>query len=610
VAQESSLETAAPGVILYGAYASLKSAGADPLFLYMTGGGAALCGALTFWRVAGEIKSALDRRQLLKPSGLHGRVETLNANHPDTLGLHLDNGDGNGIPLGVISSEESGQSPAWKRKIKAVVGAWLAKPIREQAGPGWQMPTTYLGLLRFFRILSGSWKNSIVYYKGDGHLLIAAGTGGGKTSSLSKPTCVSLGKHHNRIVTSKGVDLAVSTYRFLTQVLGHDVVCIDPFRLLKSHGIKSDDYNPCDILVELAARQSPEIIDKAREIALVLIPEDLKASGENAIFRSIGRQFMSCALIHLAIEQEATGELCCNLAYLNKRLSGSTNDLMALFYDMALNDDFGGVVSRAGNRFIDMFKNVPKSAQSFATQAQDALEIFEPASMIGRSCEHSTFRASDIKNPNRNMTIHIVLPPEKSGLNDAFAGLCLNTLATICIEADSYHPPVTIIADEFESLSPSAGLPIIERVLKVGRSRGCRLMAYVQDLESLRARYGDLTNMFKTQSAIFMAMDVRSVDEAEEYSRRAGQRSVITDTASVDDKTGEISLSIKEEGVPLLRSDELTRMKKFRAIVMKEQYPPQLHDLLHYRCVDPWAFQIDDVPGSPPEGVFEITQKA
>jgi len=495
---------------------------------------------------------------MLKPKGINGWLGEVNSFHPKAMGLHTDNNDGNGLLLGSL-----------KRK-------WL-----------YDIP---------------------VFYKGDSHGLILAGTGAGKTSSLSKGWVVGLGKHHNRIVTAKGADIAVSTYRFLTEELNHHVVCIDPYRLMREHGIESDDFNVCDILVKLADERSPDILDKAREIALVLIPEQISSSGENKIFRNVGRSIIYNILVYLAVEQASTGEFCCNLAYLNRLINSGTQDVLKVFQRMSIMPEYEGAIARAGKRFISQFANNPKSAASFLTEAQEALVIFEPVTPIGKSCESSTFLASDLKNPNKPMTVFIILPPEKSGLNDAFAGLCLNSLCTTAIEADRFTPQVTIIADEFENLS-SAPLPTIEKVLKIGRTRGVRLLAMCQDGESLKARYGQMSSMFWTQSSLKIAMDIRSVNEAEDYSKRSGQRSVITDSASVQNNTDEHGVSIKEESIPLLRQDEFIRLPKFTAAVWKDNNPPLILDLVHYKMVDPWMHQIDDVPNAPPEPNLPIKFK-
>lgn len=553
----SIMEAAVPAALFYVISRSLDAAGADPLIVRGFELGAAFCGILVAVRMLGGIINTFGNRRLLKAKGIHGWVEKLNSHHPKTLGLHTDNKDGNGLLLGSIKR--------WRRDVP-------------------------------------------VFYKGDGHGLILAGTGAGKTASLAKGWVVGLGKHHNRIITAKGPDICIATYRYLTEELKHHVICIDPYRLLKPFGIDSDDFNPCDILVELAEKRSPDILDKAREIAMCLITEQVGASGDGIIFRRISRQAIADILVFLAVEQAATGELCCNLPRLRTLSTSSTENLIEVFQRMSIMPDYGGTIARAGERFHSQFKNNLKSAQNFIVEMQESLAIFEPCTPLGKSFEHSTFKASDLKNPNKNMSVFIILPPEKTGIIDEASGIILNTLCTAAIEANSYLPQITIIADEFENQS-SGIIPIIERVLKIGRTRGIRIMAFCQDAQSLRARYGQLASMFWTQSAITLAMDVRSVEEAAEYSKRSGQRSIVTDSANVSEDNDGYSVAIKEEGIPLLRQDEFNRMPKFTAALWKEANPVLMLNLIHYRSVDPWVHQIDDVPNAPPEGSFPIKFK-
>lgn len=555
---EGVLAVAVPCALSYGAYNLLKSSGAYPELLYLTGGMAALCAVIAAKRSVDSLAYWFDMARLRKAAGTYGTTEKLNSRTPKQIGLKTSNEDGNGIPLGAKH---------------------------------------------------GSRKREIMYYDGDSHCMFLNPTGGGKSNSFGKPARLALGAERNAIITSKGVDMAVSTNRFLTEELGQTVVNIDPYRQLKEHGIKSDNFNPTGNLVELAEKHSPDLIEKAREIAQVILPDPAGGSGDNKIFRAVGRQFITWSLVYLALEEADTGHLCCNLAYLYRMLNDGPEVLLRFFQEMTLCTDFDGVVSMAGKRFAGKFKNAPKSAESFLTEAQEALAIFDPVSMIGKSIEYSTFNAADLKTPGKKITIHIVLPVEKSESNNVFIALCLNTLISQCIEAGTFEPRVTIIADEFENIS-TAPIPIMERLLKTGRTLGVQLMAFVQDLKGLEARYKELTSMFITQSAILMAWDVRSVEDAELFSKRAGQRSIVTDSYSVPDAGGNPSISIREEGIPVLRVDQFTQMPKFQAVLFKEQHPPMIVDLVHFKEVDPWVHQIDHVAGALPEPDFRVRYKA
>lgn len=551
---QSALAAAFPGVISYGVYASLKSSGADPVYLYMFGGSAAFCGALATLRVLSNLRQWLQLKRMLKPQGIYGTTRPLNDHDPEEFGLKTCNWKGDGIVLGAKT---------------------------------------------------GAKKPKLIYYDGDGHGIFVGGTGAGKTASLTKPIRLGLGAHRNAIITAKGEDMAVSLFRFLNEVLGQDVVCIDPYRLLRDHGIKSDDYNACDILVELAEEDSPEILEKAHEIALIILPEPADGGGgENKVFRDMGRNFIAGCLMFLALEQAETGELCCNLGYLQATLTDGMPQLLDFFSRMSRCDAYDGTIARSARAVISKIKTGGIATEEFFTEAQNALRPFAPITMIGRSMEYSSFKARDLKTPGKKMTVFIVLPPEKSEQTSIYAGLCLNMLITQCIEANRFEPRVTVIADEFENLSQGP-LPIIERVLIIGRTRGVQLLAFVQAITGgLDVRYKGLTSMFQSQSAIFMAFDVRDESEAERFSKRAGKRSIVKPSGNMGEET--FSLGLQEEGIDLMRIDQFTQMPKFKAVLFKEQNPPMMLDLVHYKQVKPWADQVDPVPGVPEDNDMDI----
>lgn len=549
--KDSMISAAIPALISYGVYANLKGSSADPTWLYFSGGCAAFFGTVAAYRFARDWGIWFAAKQLAKPIGIYGATRGLNEHDPREFGLKTTNESGDGLFLGMKSGD--------------------AKP----------MP---------------------LFYDGDSHGLVVAGTGGGKTSSLSKPMRLSLGAHRNAIITAKGEDMAVSLHRFLTEELGQEVVCIDPYRLMKRHGIKSDDYNPCDVLVALANESSPEIFEKAHEIALVLLPEHSPGGGENKIFRDMGRGFIAFGLIFLAIEQVSTGELCCNLAYLNRLLNEGTDELAMFFGRMAACPDYDGAVARAGRRMLSKFKKSAKSAENFITESQVALQIFEPVTHIGKSVEYTTFNPADLKTPGKKITIFIILPPEKSQLTSTYIGLCLNMLLVGCIEVNRFEPRVTVLADEFENIAPGP-LPIVERVLKIGRTRGVQLWAFAQAMQGgLEAKYGDLAPMFFSQTAVQLLWDIRNVDEAEKYSKRAGKVSFIKPHFGPAQDL--YDQRPQEEPIDYIRIDELAQMPKFKSILFFEQNPPMMLDLVHYNQCAEWSELVDSVPGAPAEPEF------
>ena len=545
------------GLALFLFYRMLDAMGAPPLYLWIAGSGVALAGIMIAASLIREWRWSRMLDALSAPTGLHGRMDFPVAADAQVLGLSFSNQDGNGIPLAASGGK-------------------------------------------------------IIYWHGKGHMSVRAPTEGGKTESSAANICFSLGPRRNIIATAKGPELAwlCGPYR---QSLGQNVIVINPWRLMKDHGLPHHDFNPVGHLVKYARRGDAEVIDKARMIARILLPEPERDGGENKIFRSQGRDILLWSLVHLAVLEATTGELCCNPAFLYNMLCGDPESLKNFFREMSLSESFEGTLARAGARFLGKIEASPKSAMAFLTEAQDALQLYDPAGMLGRSVEYSDFDPADLKNPDRPTSIFIVIPPEKSLTHGSFAGLTLNSLIDICIEADRFEPRVTIIADEFANLSEGR-LPAILPTLYIGRSRGVQLITYVQDTESY-ARYGREASAFTTQSEVILAWGIRSTKDAEEYSKRAGKRAVVAETGNlpVDLSPGHaerLSLGVAEKGVAHMRADEFMHLSDFTAVLIYRQNPPVITDLVSYRMVDPWQQFARPMPGGPPLEELPVKYRA
>lgn len=556
--QSSPAATLVPAIVAFVIYRALSNWGAEPVYTMFFAGIGWFCLALSLMGLTKTFRLWRLVRLLRVPPGLLGRTFMPGVTDGEHSTLRFDNNDGNGIPLG----ESEGK---------------------------------YL------------------YWHGKGHMSVRAPTEAGKTESLAASILFALGAHRNFITTAKGAELAILTTCYRRDVLGQEVIIIDPWDELKGTGLKRHDYNPAYNLIEYARTGSSELIDEARSLAMTLLPETANGSGDNRIFRSQGREILTFSLIYAAICEAQTGELTANFSYLYRKLNADPDEVMDFFMDMSRCPDYSGVVALAGKRFSGKMKRVAKSAESFLTEAQDALQIYDPSGPLGQSIEFTTFDPSLLKKSGKGITIHVVIPPEKYISHGSFGGICLNSLVMPCIKANSFEPRVTILADEFQLLSNGGALPFVMPTLQIGRSRGVQLITLVQDTSGYKICYGDDASAFTTQSEIVMAWGIRSVTDAEEYSKRIGPKSVMTESGSVPmlaDANGSHSLTINEQGVPIYRPDELMQLPKFTAIMYHQQDPIKLINLVSYRSVSPWCDLADPVPGSPPLTDIPVKFKA
>lgn len=450
---------------------------------------------------------------------------------------------------------------------------------------------------RPYGALHGVPRPKLIFDDSKGHFLAVCSTGGGKTSSLMLQSCLQAARHSNLVTTAKGIDVAIATYRTLT-ALGHNVICIDPFRLLTKHGLPSHDFNPMGNFAELAGRSDPNLIIEAQDFALQL-RQELSQGGENEIFRKVARSITQSLIVYLAILEAMSGKPVCNPAELYRILHLPPDAFKDYLYGMSLCPDYDGYVRNSAKVLIGKLERTAKSMESFLTEAQEAVKIYNPAGHLGRNSLKSNFDFKDLKRPGKPIAIHIIIPPEKADLVSEWAGLVLHVFITHCIEANSYFPRVKIEADEFENISQGELVSVI-RTLKIGRSRGVDIAAYVQDLGGLRAKYPKNFTAFLTQFASTLVWNVKNPEDSELWSKRAGQKAIVSENISLGDPSDDYSVNLKEEAVPYLRPDEIMNLPKFTALLVREQ-TSALIDLVHYNSVEPWKTQIDPVPGAPKE---------
>lgn len=539
--------------ISYLIYRFFVAIDASDFYLYLFGGVALINGLLVIKGLINAFTYWRMTKDLFKPAGTYGAVNPVTAKDVESLGLKFSNEDGNGIPLGADGE-------------------------------------------------------NIIYWDGKGHMSVRAPTEGGKTASSASLICFALGKHRNIIATAKSEELALLCGQY-RESLGQNIIYIDPYRLMKKHGITSHDFNPVGYLVRFADQGDDKLFDKAMGFAYSALP-DPENNNSDPIFKSQGRAILSTILGYLAYLESSTGELCCNLPYLRRIIGGSQDSLLKLLNDMKFETAFDGAFAIGAGRLLSLFQHGKKSAMSFLIEAQDALQIYATGA-LSRNTEYSDFNVYDLKNKDTPTSVFIILPADLMISHGKFAGHCLNAMIDVCMMSESFLPRTTIIADEFASLGVVASIvPLIFQ----GRSYGIQLISYVQDSSSY-SLYGKNASIFDTNSEIIMAWGIRSTKDAEQYSKKAGQLSIIAPTnnmpfeldASNKDKTTQ---GLAEKGIAHFRSDEFLHMPQYQAALFYKNNPCLMIDLVSYQMVDPWVHQAGIVPNAPKGDKLPIKYKA
>nr|WP_245197568.1 type IV secretory system conjugative DNA transfer family protein [Jiella mangrovi] len=436
-------------------------------------------------------------------------------------------------------------------------------------------------------------------YKGYSHVSVRAPNGGGKSESLVMTNCLGLGADRNLVVTAKGGEVASITLRHRRDRLKQNVAIINPWRI---DDLPNFDFNPLQVLVRMAATGDPEIVDFARAIFSVLVPEP-EQSGDNKFFREAAKDLLVWLAIALAYWEAETGELVCNLPYLYRVIGGGDESLGPWLVRMQSTDAGSGLLKVAAGRITAKAKRSEKTFENVLSEAQNALAIFDPHGPLGRAMEYSDFDPQDLK--NKKMSIYIVAPPEKLiGEYGKWMGLVVDVLIRTCLQARKAEPRVTFLLDEFANLSTTA-LPAILPALYIGRAYGTQIVTFVQDRRSYE-RYGKESSAFDTQCDVICSWGVRDLNDAEWIEKRSGQASVITesgtipaDASSGDLDTGRASMGLSEKAIPVIRKDQAIQLPDHTHLIFYKNKAPILADLISYKMVDPWVRQADIPQGDP-----------
>ncbi|MCV6575099.1 MAG: type IV secretory system conjugative DNA transfer family protein [Cohaesibacter sp.] len=505
-------------------------------------------GALsTLWSLYGDFRWWRFTKSLEKPLGLEGTTRTPHVRDLIEAGLKTQNLDGQGFPLGEVDR-------------------------------------TYL------------------FFDGPGHIYVTAATNGGKTESSAAPALFALGVDRNIVVTAKGADL-VHLCAHHRKAIGQDVIIIDPFGMCKDIDLPTHDFNEIGHLPDPAAKDSPELFEKSLVAAKRRIPDKPKSNASSDdIFGKVAQTLLNGSIAYFAHVEAETGELACNLPYIQRVFSSSDAEFQEFLRDMALCEKSGGAISAVAKNFQAKLERTPKFAESVLTEVQSALALYTKGTILGSRTEYSDFDPSVIK--TGKVTIFIVIPPEKSETHGSYAGAIVDVLVDAAIEANMFEPRVTFLLDEFAKLSKSGPLPSILTCLFIGRSRGAQIAAYLQTGASLKALYGEEASAFTSQAEITIAFSIRDFNDAELYSKRSGKRAVMAQNYNLPEKAtmqGEhqYSVGINERAVPIMRPEEFMQLPDFTAALFYKQNPVHVAKLISYRQVDPWVHQAGIDPGAP-----------
>jgi type IV secretion system protein VirD4 len=243
--------------------------------------------------------------------------------------------------------------------------------------------------IRFFNRKSRS--SELVRLPNAVHTAIFAPTGVGKGVSCVIPFLLT--SRESAVVIDFKAELYKTTAEHRSKVFGHQIVVVDPFKVVTQ---TPDSFNPLDFI----DKDSPTAIDECRDLAEALIVRTGEEKDRHWIDSA---EAWISALIALVVHYGESNDR--SLQTVRTLLSNPEKLEMAIKL-MCASDAWDGMLARMGNdltRFKDKELNSVMTTTSRFIRFLDTLAVSEIT-------KTSSFNPADLR--KGKMTVYLILPPE------------------------------------------------------------------------------------------------------------------------------------------------------------------------------------------------------
>ena len=427
-------------------------------------------------------------------------------------------------------------------------------------------------------IALGSLNSKPLRYAGDASVLAVAGPGAGKTTSLAQPFLLE-SRNFAVVVDVKGT-LFATTHK-ARERMGHRIWCLSPCweELDAQFGgtvpLRDDGFDPGAFIDP----ESPSVLDQVNMLAELLMPAGKNATDNDEYWRTFSIEILVAFML---LQLEVDGRV--SLVGLRGLLLSDDEELPKLIEGMAESTAFSGVLAENGKRLSQVLMNSPKLWSSGLSGACKALRQYDAHGHLGKHVSKSgvDFR----KFRDEPTTCYIQLPTDKmSGAYAAWLGTVL-CLAMEHIARDGKKGQVTFLLDEFQNLPPL--LPVLKG-LALYREAQIQFLFLIQFLAALASQrlYGESWREFLGCEVVMAFGPSTDMQTLRLFSELAGHESFRSPGFSthpdqaLHDELG-LSLSLGNQGAPLIRPEEIRTLPKGKAIIFAENHNPIVADKRSY----------------------------
>ena len=448
--------------------------------------------------------------------------------------------------------------------------------------------------------LFGGKKSSSAEYlgwAGDGHILTVAPTRSGKGIGLVIPNLL----HYPGsvlVIDPKGENYAV-THRYREEVLGQQIVCLDPFHVMLGKDDVSDSINPFDGIVDYSRppstylTQNPELIDEASLIADSLImrgPEE-KDPHWNDKCRTLLKGLILAVMCGKGPSKRR------HLSEVRALVASGYDELLGLI-GIDMKEDtvsMGGALARAAKEILSMGTEELKNVISFALKHTEFLDTPLVEECLGdrRQGFRGTYDLRDLKKFG-GVSIYMILPPHYLTRYVRLFRLWI-TMAMASMTRTSGKPadgcPVLFMLDEMAQLGT---MEMMRQAVSLLAGYGMSVWMIWQDLSQLKALYEHDWPSFIANAKIQQFFGINDHETAKYISEMLGKATVEVESESIGDSnsnqgffsqntnTKSTTKSFSEKDRDLLSADEVRRLNREAMLMFVQGIPPILAERISY----------------------------
>lgn len=443
-------------------------------------------------------------------------------------------------------------------------------------------------------------------WAGDGHILTIAPTRSGKGVGVVTPNLL----HYPGsvlVMDPKGENYAM-THRYRQDVLGQDIVCLDPFHIIEENF--TDSINPFEGLVDYNKpssnylTQNPELLD---EINVIIDSIIIREPGDKDPHWNDKCATLLKLLIMGIISGYSPNNVR-NLTELRFILTMNKVDyetlILRMQYDSAA---LGGKLQRAANEVMSMGVEERNSVFSVALRQTEFLDspLIMNALSDQRRRSQGTYNIRNLKNEG-NVSIYIILPPHYMARYIRVVRLWI-TLAMAAMTRDKQQPAdgcsVLFILDEIAQLG---SLDMLKQAISLLAGYGMTLWMIWQDISQIKALYEHDWPSFLANAKIQQYFGINDHETADFLSKMIGNATIYTESHNEGSsrESGQIfgnsstskNVSFSELSRSLLNPDEVRRLNRETMLIFVQGMPPLMAERISHFMDMPFSERADSNP--------------